>query len=141
MRILLACLLWAFLAVAAQSPAAAPATQGTPVHNIRLTGARDLADAVAVNRAITVMVRNAASCSPVTTQGAQPCACGFTDDLKILKNAYEGAVAKHPGWDAEGSVVAYVDSANGKSVSINLPGVKRQLDACSQRSRPTPAAQ
>ena len=75
-------LLWAVLAVtAAQAPAPAPAAQGTLIHNIHLTGARDIADATAVNRAITVMVRNAASCSPVTTQGAKPCACGFTDDL------------------------------------------------------------
>ena len=134
MRILSACLWYAVLAVAAaQAPAPAPAAHGTPVHNIRLTGARAVADAAAVNRAITVMVKNAASCSQVATQGARPCACGFTDDLKILKNAYEAAVAKHPGWNAEGSVVAYVDPANGKSVSINLPGVKRQLDACSRR--------
>jgi hypothetical protein len=132
-RILLACLLWAVLTVAAaQAPAPASAAQGTLIHNIHLTGARDIADATAVNRAITVMVRNAASCSPVTTQGAKPCACGFTDDLKILKNAYEATLAKHPGWNAEGSVVAYVDPANGKSVSISLPGVKRQIDACSR---------
>jgi hypothetical protein len=134
MRILLAYLLCAVVAVAAaQAPAPAPAAQGTPLHNVRLAGARDIADAAAVNRAITAMVRNAASCSPVTAQGAQPCACSFTDDLKILENSYEAAVAKHPRWNAEGSVVAYVDPANGKSVTINFPGVKRQLNACSRR--------
>ena len=53
MRILLACL--AVVAVAAaQAPAPAPAAQGTPLHNVRLAGARDIADAAAVNRAITV---------------------------------------------------------------------------------------
>ena len=134
MRILLPCLLCAVVGVAAaQAPAPAQAAHGTPLHNVRLAGARDLADAAAVNRAITVMVRNAASCSPVTAQGAQSCACSFTDDLKILENSYEAAVAKHPRWNAAATVVSYVDPVNGKSVTINFPGVKRQLNGCSQR--------
>jgi hypothetical protein len=134
MRILLPCLLCAVVGVAAaQAPAPAQAAHGTPLHNVRLAGTRDLADAAAVNRAITAMVRNAASCSPVTAQGAQSCACSFTDDLKILENSYEAAVAKHPRWNAAGTVVSYVDPVNGKSVTINFPGVKRQLNGCSQR--------
>jgi hypothetical protein len=130
MRILSACLSCVIFAVAAQAQAPAP-QQGAPVHNIELTQTREIADAAAVNRAISVMVKNAASCSAAAN--AQSCACGFKADLKKLKAVYDAAVAKHPGWNAEGSVVAYIDPANGKSVTINLPGVKRQLDACSKR--------
>jgi hypothetical protein len=119
-----------FGSASAQTPAPALGVRGAPVNNIELNRPEDIADAGAVNRAITVMVKRAASCTPVSALEAQHCACSFTDDLKILNNAYKAAVAKHPSWKAEGSVLAYVDPANGKSIILNLPSVRRQLDAC-----------
>jgi hypothetical protein len=130
MRILFACLACVMFAAATHAQAPAP-QNGTPAHNIQLTAAPDVADAAAVNRAITVMVKNVSSCS--AAEDAPSCACGFKDDLKKLKAAYDAAVAKHPGWNAENSVVAYINPANGRSVIINLPGIRRQLDACAKR--------
>jgi hypothetical protein len=55
--------------------------------------------------------------------------------LNKLKSAYAATVAKHPGWNESDVVVTYQDAANGKSVMLNLPGIKRQLDACAQRQQ------
>jgi hypothetical protein len=107
-----------------------PATGGEPVHNIKLTETRDIADAGMVNAAISVLVKDAASCPAATSKDRQACACSFKNDLQKLKSAYAAAVSKHPGWNEVGAVVAYLDDANGKSVTLNFPGIKRQLDVC-----------
>ena len=107
--------------------------QGTglqPVHSISLTERRDIADAAVVNAAISVMVKDAASCPASAANAVQPCVCSFTNDLKKLKAAYDSAATRHPAWIEASAVVAYVDPANGKSVALNFPGLKRQLDAC-----------
>jgi hypothetical protein len=130
MRISPACLLCAVFALAV--PPQAASAQGTPVRNIQLTEPRDIAEASAVNRAITLLVKDVASCSPAA-QGSQSCACSFKDDLKKLRAAYDAAVAKHPAWNDDENVVAYTEPTDGKSVAISFPGVKRQLDACSGR--------
>lgn len=132
LRISFACFSYVILLVAAVQAQAPAQQQGAPTHNIQLTRAREIADAAAVDRAITTMVEDAASCG--AAQDKQSCACSFKDDLKRLGAAYDTAVAKHPEWKAEDSVVTYIDPANGKSVTINFPGVKRQLDACARRS-------
>ena len=119
-----------FAATIARAQVPAP-QHGTPVHNIQLTDTHEIADAVAVSLAISVMVEDATSCG--AAQDRQSCVCGFKDDLKSLEAAYNTAVAKHPDWNADDSVVAFVDTGDGKSVTINFPGVKRQLDACAQR--------
>ena len=108
---------------------------GKPFHNIKLTEARDIADAAAISAAIRVLANDAASCPASTSEDRLACVCSFSYHLKKLKSAYAVAVAKHPGWNEVDTVVAYVDAANGKSVTINLPGVKRQLDACVQHRR------
>jgi hypothetical protein len=108
------------------------ATDGKPVQNINLTEARDIADATAVSAAISVLVHDTASCPTSTSKNRQACACSSRYDLKKLKSAYAVAVAKHPGWNEVDAVVAYLDAANGKSVTLNFPGVKRQLDGCFQ---------
>ena len=130
MRTLVTCLLCAVLAVAVHVQAAAP-QPGTPVHSVQLTAAPDIADAAAVNDAITALVKDVASCSAAVD--ARACACSFGDDLKRLESAYDAAITKHPDWNAEGNVVAYVDPANGRSVAISFHGIKRQLDACAKR--------
>jgi hypothetical protein len=127
MRISPACWLCAVFALAAGVQTAS--AQGVPVRNIQLTGAGDIEDASAVNRAISAMVKDVASCSPAT-QSSPSCACGFKDDLKKLKAAYDAAVAKHPAWKDEGNVVAYTEKTDRKSVTLSFPGVKRQLDVC-----------
>ena len=130
MRLFLACLLCAVVVLTVRPPAAW--AQGAPVSNIQLTAPDDIADASAVNRTISVLVKDVGSCSPAA-QGSATCACGFKDDLKKLKDAYDVAVAKHPAWSGERSVVAYSEPSDGKSVTLNFPGIKRQLDACSGR--------
>jgi hypothetical protein len=122
------------LSIAVPALAQAPATDGKPVHNINLTEARDVADAAAINTAISILVKDARSC-PAVAKNQQACACSFKDDLKKLKSAYDDAVAKHPGWNDVDAVVAYIDAATGKSVTLYLRGVKRQLDACAQHER------
>lgn len=130
---LLACFLCALLSVVpAPGLAQAQAIDGKPVHNIHLTDARDIADATAVSAAIGVLANDAASCPASTSKDRQACVCGFNSDLKKLKSAYAVAVAKHPGWNEVDAVVSYLNAANGRSVTINFPGVKRQLDACRQ---------
>jgi hypothetical protein len=109
-----------------------PAADGRPVHNIKLTDAREVADAKAVNSAITVLFKDAAACPAATSKEREACGCSFKGDLKKLKSAYDAAVAKHPGWNEVDVVVGYRDAANNLSVVTNFPGVKRQLDACSQ---------
>lgn len=111
---------------------AAGALEGQPVQNIRLTAAGDIADASAVNRAISDLVKDVASCRP-ETQGSQSCACGFKDDLKKLAAAYDAAVAKHPAWSEADTVVIYNDPADGKSIAVVFPNLRRQLEACSVR--------
>jgi len=132
-------LTWALCAlsaiVAATALAQAPKTTGTPIHNINLIEARDIADAAAVDAAISVMVKDAASCNSVTSKDPQGCVCSFKGHLKKLKSAYDSAVAKHAGWNEPNTVVAYVDPVNRKSVALNLPGVKRQLDTCEGHKR------
>ena len=118
--------------MAAPALTQAPATGGKPVHNIKLTEASDIADATAISAAISVLANDAASCPASPSKDRQACVCRFSYHLKKLKSAYDVAVAKHPGWNEAGNVVAYVDATNGKSVTLNLPGIKRQLDACSQ---------
>jgi len=53
--------------------------------------------------------------------------------MKKLKTAYDAAVAKHPAWNAKDTVVSYDKPASGTSVTISLPAVKRQIDACAKR--------
>ena len=133
MKMLLTWLLSALWSVmAAPALTQSQAAEGKPVRNINLTEAHDIADAIAVNAAISVLVKDAASCPDSTSKHRQACACSFQRDLERLKSAYAVAVTKHPGWNEEGTVVVYFDDANGKSVILNLPGVKRQLDACAQ---------
>ncbi len=136
MKTLLTCLLCAlYPVVAASAFAQTRATVRNPVHNINLTEARDIADAAAVNAAISVLVKAAASCPAATSKGRQACACSFNDELKKLKSAYDAAVTKHPRWNEVDDVVAYQDAANGKSVALNFSAIKRQLDACSQHQQ------
>ena len=113
--------------------ALAPAGDGKPVHNIELTEIHDIADAAAVNAAISVLEKGAASCPAAPSKERQACACSFKDELKRLKSAYDEAVAKHPGWNDEDTVVAYRNAAKGTSVILNFPGIKRQLDTCARR--------
>lgn len=112
--------------------AQAAATDGKPVHNINLTEPRDIADAAEVSAAISVLVKHAASCPATPLRDRQACACSFTHDLKKLKSAYAVAVGRHPGWAEVGAVVGYRNNANGNSVTLNLPSVKRQLDVCAR---------
>jgi hypothetical protein len=121
------------LAVAAASAQAQTRQQGRPVHKIHLTEKSEINDAAALSREISVMVRNVASCSPALAKDPATCACTFRDDMKRLKSAYAAAVAKHAGWNAEDAVVSYDKPASGTSVTISLPAVKRQLDACARR--------
>ena len=134
MRSSITCVVCSVLAVAfVQTSSAGPIAEAVPVHNISLRAPRDIADAAAVNSAITVMLNDVASCSPAAAQDPRSCACGFTNDLKKLRQAYNTAVAKHPDWNAMNNLVTYVDAVNGKSVAINFPGIKRQLDTCTNR--------
>ena len=136
MKTLVTCLLYGLCSVvAARAVAQAPAPNGKAVHSIELTKAPDIADAAAVNAAISVLVKDAASCPAATSKARQACACSFKVDLKKLKAAYDPAVAKHPEWNDADVVVAYLDTASGKSVTLNLPGIKRQLDACAQHQQ------
>lgn len=130
---LLKCLLCVLCAALAH--AQAPATDGKPVHNIHLTETRDIADASAVNAAIGVLVHDAASCPEATSKDRQACACSFKGELKKLQAAYDVAVAKHPGWNEADVVVGYLDAPSGKSVTLNLPGIERQLYACAQHQQ------
>jgi len=133
MRIRTACLLCAILVVAAPGAKAQTRRWTTRVHNIHLKEKGDISDAAAVNDAINVMVRNVASCGQASAKDSQACACSFKDDLKKLRAVYNTAVGKHPAWKEDATVISYEDPASGKSVTINLPGVKRQLEACAQR--------
>ena len=130
MRLFLPCSLCAVIVLTVRPPAAS--AQGAPVSNIQLTAPGDIADASAVNRAIGVMVKDVASCA-TEKQGSPSCTCSFKDDLKKLQAAYQAAVAKHPAWNEEDTVVVYTDPANGKSIAVVFPNVKRNLDACSGR--------
>lgn len=107
-----------------------PATDGKAVHNVNLTEPRDVGDATRVNDAISVLVTDTSHCPTGTSRERQACACSFTQDLKKLKSAYAAAVAKHPGWNEDHAVVAYRNTANGNSISINFPVVKQQLEHC-----------
>lgn len=132
LKTLAACSLCILCFAMVADDAQAPVTDGKPLHNIALTEASDIADAAVINATISVLVKDAASCPAAASKNRQPCACSFEDDLKKLKSAY-AALAKHPGWNDV--VVAYTDPANRKSVSLNLPGIKRQLDACAQHQQ------
>lgn len=121
--------------IASAALAQTPATERKPVHNIKLTETRDIADAAAVNAALSVLVEDAASCPAATSRDRQACACSFKDDLKKLKSAYSAAVAKHPGWNEADAVVAYPEAAKGTSVALSFPGIKRQLNACAQHQQ------
>ena len=132
-------LAWALCAlsaiVAATTLAQEPRTTRAPIHNINLTEARDIADAASVDVAISVMVKDAASCNSVTSKNPQACVCSFKGHLEKLKSAYDSAVAKHAGWNEPNTVVAYVNPVNRKSVLLSLPGVKHQLDTCEGHKR------
>lgn len=133
MRILIACLSCTILAVAAARAQAQTRQQARPVHNIHLTEKSEISDAAAVNREISVMAGNVASCSPALAKDPKACACSFRDDMKKLKTAYDAAATKHAAWNAEDTVVSYDKPASGTSVTISLPAVKRQIDACAKR--------
>jgi len=107
--------------------------EGTRVHNINLTEARDIAAAGAVNAAISLMVKDVMSCNAPEKKNPQACVCSFKDDLNKLKAAYDRALAKHPGWNEPNTVVTYFDPVTGKSVALAFPNIKRQLDACEKR--------
>lgn len=133
MRIWIACLSCMILAVAAAHAQAQTRQQGRPIHNIHLTAKSEINDAAALNRAISVMVRNVASCRPALAKDPKNCACSFRDDMQKLKVAYDAAAARRPAWNAEDTVVSYDERASGTSVTISLPAVKRQIDACAKR--------
>ena len=119
--------------IASAALAQAPASNGKPVHNINLTEPRDISDAAEVNGAISVLVKDTSHCPAETSRDdRKACACSFTHDLKKLKSAYAAVATKHPGWIEEQAVVTYQNAANGNSVVLNLPAVKRQLNACAQ---------
>ena len=121
--------------IASAALAQAPTTDGKLVHNINLTETRDIVDAAEVNDAISILVKDTSHCPAEASRNRQACACSFTHDLKKLKSAYAAAVAKHPGWNEDHAVVSYRSAANGNSVSLNFPAVKRQLDACARPQR------
>jgi hypothetical protein len=121
--------------VASAALAQGRATDGQPVHNIKLTEPRDIADTADVSGAISILVKDTSHCPAGTSKDRQACACSFTHDLKKLKSAYAAAVAKHPGWNEEHAIVAYRNATNGNSVILNFPAVKRQLAACAQPQR------
>jgi len=114
--------------------ALASGTDGKPVRNIELTETRDIADAAAVNTAISVLFKDAESCPAAPLEDRQACGCSFKDDLKKLKSAYDAAVAKHPGWNEVDTVVAYRNAAKG-TVILSFPGIERQLNACAQHQQ------
>jgi hypothetical protein len=116
--------------VPARAQSQASPAGSTTVNDIRLTAARDIADASTVNEAISVMVKDVSSCRSSASKDAQTCACSFKDDLKKLSSAYDAALTKHSAWGAPATVVSYVDPANGKSVALNFPSIKRQIEAC-----------
>lgn len=94
MKTWLTCLLCALSSVMPASVLAqVPAADGRPVHNIKLTDAREVADAKAVNSAITVLFKDAAACPAATSKEREACGCSFKGDLKKLKSAYDAAVA------------------------------------------------
>ena len=111
--------------------AVAGAAAGTPVHNLFLTDARDIADASAVNRALTVVSNDAARCRR-SGGGVQACACRPTAGLRALRSAVDTAAARHPSWNTDDTFVNYTDPANGLSVATSLPGLARQLASCSK---------
>lgn len=133
MRIWITCLSCIILAAAAFSAQAQTHRQPAPVHNIQLKENGDISDAAVVNHAISVMVKDVASCSPALAKDPTTCACSFRDDLKKLRTAYDTAVAKHAAWNAEATVVSYEGPVSGRSVTISLPAVRRQLEACAKR--------
>jgi len=107
-----------------------------PVHNIILTGARDIADAAQVNLAISVWSKDALHCPTKPSRERQACACSFAQDEKGLEATYAVTVAKHPRWNEDDTFVDYRDPATSHSVILNFPGIKRQLDACAQSQSP-----
>lgn len=108
------------------------AGQGTPVHNIFLTDARDVADASAVNRALTIVSNDAARCRQ-SGGAVKACACRPTAGLRALRSAVDTAAARHPSWNTGDTFVNYTDPANGLSVATSLSGLARQLASCSKR--------
>ena len=76
------------------------------------------------------MLEKAASCRQSNSKARQECVCGFKNDFEKLRSAYDSAVAKHANWAEENTVVDYVNQ-NGKTVILQFPAVKLQLDACS----------
>ena len=102
-----------------QKIAQPPALSDKPVRNIELTDTHDIADASEISAAIDLLFKE-----------RQACGCSFTHDVKKLHSAYASAVAKHPEWNQDDTVVVYRRPADDHTVILNLPGVKRQLDAC-----------
>ena len=134
LRITWIALFCALLLVVVPAPAQGQASLAgnKAVNNITLTEAGDIADASTVNAAISTIVNDVSSCSGSKSKDAQACGCSFKDDVKKLSSAYDAAVAKHPGWGAPATVVSYVDPANGRSVALNFPSIKRQIEACAR---------
>ncbi|HEX4737362.1 MAG TPA: hypothetical protein VH331_07360 [Allosphingosinicella sp.] len=85
----------------------------------------DIADAEAVNSAISALVKDADTCNP----RSQACICRLTSGLDRLSNAYRNAVARHPSWGQPRAGVEYYTRAKG-TVGIVMSNVRRQLEMC-----------
>jgi hypothetical protein len=106
------------------------AMHGKPVRNISLTEPGAIADAAKVNADIDGLLKDAASCPSANSNERRACVCSFKKDMEKLRSSYAAAIAKHPAWNEEDTVVSWRNPANEQTVALSLPGIKRQLRAC-----------
>jgi hypothetical protein len=119
-----------FVGAAALMTAAAAVADFTQVHTIELRGSGEIADAAAVNAALSALVQKAMSCPSSNMKARMVCVCRLRPEVVSLGRAYSSAITKHSAWNAPNTVVAYVDPRNGHSVGTVFPNVKRQLELC-----------
>lgn len=110
-------------------PTAAAFAQGNTVKTIMIHERGEIADAAAVNAAISALVKDADKCQPRT----EACICRLSSGLDELNNAYRNAVARHPAWGQSSIGVEYTDPVNGGSVGIVMSNVGRQLRRCERQ--------
>jgi hypothetical protein len=124
----------ASVAGAAALTASGAATGGmVPVHTIELHSSRDIADATAVETALSAVLQRASSCPLSNMQSRMACVCRFKAELGSLRSSYSNAVVRHPAWNAPNTAVGFVDARTGLSNATVYPNIKRQLDLCPGR--------